>query len=108
MAKFVAQTVDLNLELELLDGTEEKLKPNIVMNTKNIMRIVDEWTEIEKVDEDTKKSDQIKAMANELAIVYEKDVEWWLDNFDPITLGKVLEHVATTIGSLKKNKEPLN
>ena len=46
--KFVAQKLDLDLELTLLSGEEVALSPKMVINTDNILKIVREWDGLEK------------------------------------------------------------
>jgi hypothetical protein len=99
MAKFEAKEIDLDLELILLNKEEIKLSPKIELSTKNIMKIVDHW---QKIEEPAVGSEKVVVLAKELALVYDKEEDWWLENLDVQTLSDVLQYVAETVGGLKK------
>ena len=99
--EFKAELLDLNLELITLKEEEAKLVPKMTMNTTNTMKIMNQWTELEK-DEDLNPFDLI---ATELSFIYPKEKKWFLDNFDPSTLGEILTYVAKTLGGIKKREK---
>ena len=141
MAEFKAKNIDLDLELTLLNGNEELLKPKIIMNTTNMISIVKQWRILEEQQKDARALDEkirkekikkeketgikdeineidgeaiaekegsnlllsFEVMAIELAMIYDKDKTWWLENLDFSTIGEILQHVAQTIGGLKKS-----
>jgi hypothetical protein len=85
MAKFVAQKLDLDLELTTLKGEEIIVVPKEFINAQKCVEIMNHWTKLE------------------LAMIYDKDKNWFLENIEPGTLTEILVYVAETIGGVKKN-----
>lgn len=102
--KFRAEAPDLNLELTTLDGQEEILIPKIALNTKSILAIMKKWEGMEKVEG----VNPIEVSAAELADIYDKSPDWFLENLDLATVQEVLTHVARTMSTFKKKLSALN
>ena len=107
MEKFVAEKPDLTLELTTLEGEEITLEPTQVMSGKGALEITEKWSKLEK--EEKEKGDEGKSpfeiLAIELAYVYPKNAEWFLENIDFGTLNEILIYVAQTIGGIKKKSK---
>lgn len=103
MEKFIAKSMkeDLIIEVKILNGDTVMLEPSIDYSAEGIVGLMRQWTKIEEAQtEDTQK---LQIIASQLAIVYVNEPNWWLLNLDPGTLIEILNHVARTIGGLKKN-----
>jgi len=98
--EFTAQHLELDLKLKTLSGEVVELKPKLVMNTTNTIKIMDQWVELEKED-----LNPFVLIATELSFIYPKNEEWFLENFDPFTLGEILTNVAKTMGGIKKREK---
>ena len=113
MAKFTAEKIEIDLELTTLgeaqrakaEGDEPKvieLSLKLILDAQKVINIVKEWNILEK-----KKHENIElpfeVMAIELAMLYDRPKEWWLENFDVTTLNKILKHVAGAMAGLKKS-----
>ena len=114
MAKFEAEKLDLDLDLKTLSGEKVDLSPKIIINASKTVEIMQQWQDLEaenkpdkkdKKDEREKKISPFELVATELEMIYPKPKKWWMDNFDIPTLGKIMTHIAETIGGVKK-KEP--
>lgn len=103
MEKFVARSVkeDLVLEVQKLNDDVEMLEPQIDYSTDGILLIMRQWTKIEEIQDAA--DQKLEIIAKQLALVYRNTPEWWLTNLDPATLIEILNHVARTIGGLKKS-----
>lgn len=106
--KFTAQKIDLGLELTKLDGVEEPLiSPKITLFTASeVARIRGVWETIEKEEDNKKKP--LKVMADQLALIYPKKSEWFMNNFDVKTLNDIVIYVAQTMGGIVKNEGSSN
>ena len=102
--KFVAETPDLTLELTCLNGEDLVLNPTTPVSGKAAMILIDKWTELEGKQKENGLS-PMDIVVTELALVYPRNKEWWLENFDVATLNKILTHVAQAIGGLKKRQK---
>ena len=109
--KFTAAPIEMDLELtplgkvvdgEYVPGEDVYLKPKIMITTKTLTDIIRKWSELEKQHEDDP-AFGLELMGIQLASVYDKPSEWWLENFEPATLGAIVRHIAGTAGALKKN-----
>ena len=115
--KFTAKKIDLELELTTLDGKEEKLNVVGPINTKKCISIMEQWGKIEddhnaivkknkELEEEGKEPLKIKfpyeVLAIQLALVYDKPKEWFMDNFEPQVLLEIVTHVADSIKIAKK------
>lgn len=100
--KFQAEKPDLTLELITLSGEEVNFEPAVPVSAREAVRITNKWKEIEQKQKKTKSS-AIELLATELAFIYPKSKEWFLDNFDFGVLNEILIYVAQTIGGIKKN-----
>lgn len=122
MAKFETEKLDLDLELTTIDGDVESLSPKIKINTTKTLELVEQWGVMEKEQAIEKRKEEIaekegkeykskirknpfETIAIELAMIYPKDEKWWMDNFDIVTLGKIMTHVAETMGGIKKKEK---
>ena len=122
MAKFESEKLDLDLELTTIDGDVEPLAPKIKINTTKTLELIEQWGVMEKEQAIEKKKEEkaekegkeyksktrknpFKTIAIELAMIYPKDEKWWMDNFDIVTLGKIMTHVAETMGGVKKKEK---
>ena len=104
MKSFVAEAIDADLELTTLSGEKIDLSPKAVLNAKRVTAMFKEWDLLEKKRKETgSQFDVFETQAIELAGIYEKPKEWWLENFDIGTLDKILSHVAQTLSRVKKN-----
>jgi len=111
MQTFKARVIDIDLELTTLGGEELTLKPKIVLNTTNVVKIIKDWTNLEVKDNELIKKEEkspFDLIATELAMIYPKSKEWFLDNFDIFVLGEILKFVAGKIGDVKKSPVTLN
>ena len=102
--KFTAQKIDLVLELVTLTGGEEVLSPKASPTAEEILNTMDVWKSIEK----EKKGNNIGILADQLAIVYPKTSDWFLQNFDVKTLSDIVVYVASSMGGVRKNAESSN
>jgi len=101
---FKAEAIDVDLELTTLGGEEITLKPKPVLNAKNITAMFKQWDKLEANRKETgSQFDVFETQAIELAGVYDKPKEWWLENFTIRTLDEILSHVAQTLAKVKKN-----
>ena len=100
--KFTAQKIDLTLELTTLESEEVVLNPKMNVTAEEAMSIIKEWTVIEKESKD--RSNVVQVIADQLAVVYPKLPEWFMKNFDPRTLSEIVQHVAGSLGGLRKNE----
>lgn len=98
MARFKAEEPDLVLELTTLAGEEITLSPTKQVSGKMAIEITQHWTELESKDGFS----PINLISEELAYIYPKDSDWFLENFDLKTLNDILVYVAQTVGGLKK------
>ena len=123
MAKIETEKLDLDLELTTIDGNVVPLSPKVKINTTNTLRLIDQWQEMERVQEIEKRKEEkaikegkeykptgkrknpFEIIAIELEMIYPKDLNWWMDNFDIVTLGKVMTYVAETMGGVKKKEK---
>jgi len=127
MAKFVAERVKIDLELTTLEearraldeGDEPKsilltIKPQIVLNADCVSSLIREWSALENKNKERKKKEgeegeeeeklnPFEVMAIELAMLYDKPKEWWLESFDTNTLNEIMKHVAEQVAGLKKS-----
>jgi hypothetical protein len=103
MAKFVAQKLDLDLELTTLKGEEIIVVPKEFINAQKCVEIMNHWTKLENAAKKDKDSNPLETIAIELAMIYDKDKNWFLENIEPGTLTEILVYVAETIGGVKKN-----
>lgn len=101
MAKFQAKKTDLTIEIVTLGGEEASLDAKISNSTKSMLDIYEQWADIEKKLDELKKPPH-EAMAIQMAMVYDKPKEWWLENLDPVTLQEIVMHVVSTIAGSKK------
>ncbi len=121
MAKFKAEKLDLDLELTTLDGDVESMSPKTKVNTTKTLEIIEQWRIMEIEQEEVKKEEAkakkekkeykgkrlknpFEIIAIELEMLYPKSAKWFMDNFDVPTLGKIMTHVAETMGGLKKKE----
>lgn len=104
--KFEAKKIDLELELTMLDGKTITLTPKKLMTAEETVKILKVWTDAE---EKAKTSMQrVTLVGAELAMLYPKDKEWFLANFDISTLNDMLNYAAGAIGGIRKNEESSN
>jgi len=111
MQAFKARVIDIDLELTTLGGEELTLKPKIVLNTTNVVKIIKDWTNLEVKDNELikrKEKSPFDLIATELSMIYPKDKDWFLDNFDIFVLGEILKFVAAEIGDVKKSPTTSN
>ncbi len=97
--EFKAEVPDLTLELTTLTGEQVILDPPKPVNGKIAKETMLKFVKMKEEDEEEMAVDII---VNQLAYIYPKSAEWFLENFDLNTLGQILRHVATTIGNIKK------
>jgi len=123
MAKFETEKLDLDLELTTIDGDVEPLAPKIKINTTKTLELIEQWGAMEKEQAIEKKKEEkaekegkeykptgkrknpFEIIAIELEMIYPKPAQWWMDNFDIVTLGKIMTHVAETMGGVKKKEK---
>lgn len=104
--KFQARKIDLELELTTLDGETLTLNPKKLVTAEEAIKILKDWTDEEdKVETNIEKATLV---AVELSRIYPKDKDWFLKNFDLITLSDILNFVAKAIGGIRKNEESSN
>ena len=121
MAKFKAEKLDLDLELTTLDGDVVSMSPKTKVNTTKTLQIIEQWGAMEEEQEAERREEEkakkegkeykakkrknpFEIIAIELEMLYSKDAKWFMDNFDVPTLGKIMNHVAETMGGLKKKE----
>ena len=97
--EFKAIVPDLTLELTTLTGEQLILDPPKPVNGKVAKEIMSKFVETK---EDDAEEMAVDIIVNQLAYIYPKPAEWFLENFDLSTLGQILKHVAETIGNIKK------
>jgi len=102
--KYVAKKLDLDLELTTLSGEVSNLSPKIKINGSNCIKLANEWKKLEQtnMDKADNKLTGLELVAIELATIYSKPKEWWIDNFDPITIRDIVAHVAETMSGVQK------
>ena len=103
MEKFQAKNPDLILELTTLGGEELTLKPTLILNAENVIKIINRWTILDNKQKEIEKPNPIDLMSEQLGFIYPKDKAWFLENFDINTLNEIMTHVVETLGGLKKN-----
>jgi len=107
--EFKAEFLDLDLKLITLEKEEVEIIPKSIMNTTNTIKIIDQWTKLEKKNDEIKdkekKINPFDLIAIELEFIYPKTKKWFLDNFDPRVLGEIMTYVARTLGGLKKKEK---
>jgi len=101
--KFEAKKIDLTLELTTLSGEEITLTPRKLVTAEETVNILRSWTAAEKNAKTN--VDRVELLAKELSILYPKEKEWFLSNFDMTTLSDMLNFVASSIGGIRKNAE---
>ena len=109
--KFEARKIDLDLELTTLDGSTFKLKPTIKTSANSSLKMLNLFEAIENDNAEERKKDEsvaIKIIAQQLASVYDKDQEWFMDNFDVRTLSEIIGYVSSAMVGLVKNEEGSN
>lgn len=105
--EFKAKEVDMDLQLTTLSGESLLLTPERKMSTEEALRIMRLWTK--KEAEELKDSfDKINLLAFELSTVYDKEPEWWVQNFDIVTLSQIVVFVAEAIGGIEKKEQSSN
>lgn len=104
--KFEAKKVDLELELITLKGETISLMPKKLVTAEETVKILDSWTSLES--KATTNVQRVRLVAAELAILYPKDKEWFLEHFDISTLNDILNFAAGAIGGIRKNEESSN
>jgi len=121
MAKIETEKLDLDLELTTIDGNVVPLSPKVKINTTKTLELIDQWQEMEKVQAVEKKKEEkaekegkeyksknrknpFEIIAIELEMIYPESAEWFMDNFDIVTLGKIMTYVAETMGGIKKKE----
>ena len=105
MEKFQAEKPDLTLELTTLSGEELELNPTNPVSGKVALEITDKWSVLEKKTKEDDTKSALEMVAIELAYIYPKDKDWFLENFDFGTLNNILTFVAETIGGIKKKSK---
>ncbi len=102
--KYVAKKLDLNLELTTLTGEEFKLSPKLIINGTNCVKLANEWKLLEQINNDKteNKLSGLELVAIELSYIYEKPKQWFIDNFDPVTIKEIVTYVAETMGGIQK------
>jgi len=107
--QFQAKLPDLDLEITTLNQEEPVfLKPKIIMNIKNVTKIVNKWSSFEKINELKKEEEQINSfelIAIELTDIYDVKAKWFIDNLDVGTLNQIIQYVANTMAGVKKKLE---
>ena len=104
--KFEAKKVDLELELTTLSGENITLNPKKLVTAEETISLLEKWTVLE--DKAKTNVQKVKLVANELAVVYPKDADWFMSNFNIGVLVEILDYVATTVGGIRKNAESSN
>ncbi len=121
-AKFSAKKIDLELELTTLNGDEVTLDIEGVATTTKCISIIEQWGKIENDHNDLlKKNEELKEegkpqlkekatssyelLALQLSLVYPKQKEWFLDNFEPQALLDIVNHVVDSIKTAKKKSK---
>ena len=119
MAKIETEKLDLDLELTTIDNDVVPLSPKVKINTTKTLELIDQWQAMEKEQEIEKRKEEkatkegkvyeiknqknpFEIIAIELEMIYPKSAEWFMDNFDVATLGKIMTYVAETMGGIKK------
>jgi hypothetical protein len=102
--QFKAEVPDLELQLTTLSGEEITLLPKITLNGKSVIDLSKTWKSLQdKIGDGKDKITGLEANAKQLEAIYEKDSDWWLDNFNAGVIGKILEYIGGEIGTVKKN-----
>ena len=104
--KFEAKKIDLDLELTTLNGETITLTPKKLVTATETVSLLKVWMELENKAKTS--IDKVNLAALELAVMYPKDYDWFMDNFDIGTLTEVLNHVASAIGGIRKNVKSSN
>ena len=101
MAKFVAETPDLTLELTTLTGEEVILTPKEILSGSRAKEIMKKRTELEE-KQGKDKIGPIELLSKELEYVYDKPYTWWEKNFNVSVIQEIMTFVAKTVGGAKK------
>lgn len=104
--KFEAKKIDLELELVTLDGETLTLTPKKLVTATETVVILEQWTKLESAAKTNVQ--RVKLAASELSILYPREADWFMNNFDMGTLNEVLNYVAGAIGGIRKNVESSN
>lgn len=107
--KFKANKTDLDLELTLLDGTEILIEYKEALNAAKAQEMLTNFINMEDTFATQNKKKQYSVMPFDqvaiiLSTVYDKDREWWVNNFDGATLHEIYMHVLSEIKGLKKKE----
>lgn len=109
MAKFQAEKPDLDLDLVTLSGEQILVKPKKIVNGQTAIEITNHWIKLEKEQKKKRETNEeglavMEVIAKELAYIYDKEANWFLNNFDVATLNEILMYVAETLGGIKKKQ----
>ena len=107
MENFKAQKLDLDFEIEILSGEIVNVKAKESMSASKCAEIIDAMAGIEErynaiEKEDKTSKDAINMVGEELALIYDQEAQWFIDNIDIPTLNEILHGAATIIGNVSK------
>ena len=96
---------NFNITVETLDGQEISLISSIQHDASSVGKIFTQFTELEK-EMDGSIEDSFLVKAKELALVYDKEVDWFLANLDTSVITNILKDVVKElIGSEPSSKK---
>lgn len=116
--EFKAKKVDIVWQYETLDGEEGELKPKVNLSADSIKNVMLQWKKIEadhaaamEVAKEKEKNDEeendltaFDKISKMLAVIYDKELKWFVLNFDAATLMEVLTYISETLGNVKKSE----
>jgi hypothetical protein len=109
MKKFTVKAIDLDAELELLDGSTVlltspiKLTKDAIQASKELQDMTEKFT---SKGEKTTLEDAVNYTAGFLGRVYDKDPAWFVDNVNQSTMSELVVYIqGEFMGSVKKQGE---
>jgi hypothetical protein len=100
---FKAKPLDLGAEVETIEGVKVTLVPrNPRMSGKDVEEFSKKLTKIEDPMRDDK--GEYPIAAEELALIYDKDAEWFATQLDFGTMRAVMNWIVDTLGEFGKGK----
>ena len=101
--KFVAQAIDLNLELTTLSGEDVNINGPQKINVEQASKILKKMEEVDKkIAANPSANLVLKEAENFLIDVYGKDTAFWTGNFEPALLMEIRNWFINQLAGIKK------
>lgn len=106
--EFQAKRVELDFDVEVLNGEKVHVEPKRHISTQVMLEMYEQWNDVEERFKDDKTKTPFEIIAIQLAMLYDKPKEWWLDNIDPATLNEIMVWCVSAMMGTKKNDKSSN